>query len=239
MKNIVVFGDSILKGIQLDPISRRYTIDNNIGVEDLEHLYSLHIENSSRFGCTITKAKQLLERTLRHGKPGDIVLLEYGGNDCDYDWAAVSADPDGDYECKTPLAVFKQTHKSVVEMLKSSGVTVFLTNLPPIIAERYLSWICHAGLSRENILKWLGSVETIYRKQELFSRATEEIARECDVPIIDLRSEFLKNRRIDGFFCEDGIHPNSDGQRLIGDAFRRYIDSYRVENTKLIPQPQV
>jgi hypothetical protein len=49
----------------------------------------------------------------------------------------------------------------------------------------------------------------------------------------------LKNRRIDGFFCEDGIHPNSDGQRLIGDAFRRYIDSYRVENTKLIPQPQV
>ncbi|MCL2001677.1 MAG: hypothetical protein FWG74_09595 [Planctomycetes bacterium] len=64
LRKIKVFGDSILKGIQLDPITKRYHINNNIGVDMLSEKFSLSITNHSKFGCTITKGKIVLGKYL-------------------------------------------------------------------------------------------------------------------------------------------------------------------------------
>ena len=91
-------------------------------------------------------------------------------------------------------------------------------------AERYLSWICRDGLSRDNILSWLGDTNAIYRYQERYSHAVEQLAEEYGAPLVDLRGAFLEKRQMEELYCVDGIHPNDQGQLLIRDTFARFIE---------------
>ena len=43
----------------------------------------------------------------------------------------------------------------------------------------------------------------------------EKIAREENCPVLDLREAFLNQWHYEDFLCEDGIHPNEKGYRLI------------------------
>ena len=79
------------------------------------------------------------------------------------------------------------------------------------------------------MLKWLGSVNAIYRVQEHYSRLVEKIAAETNTLIVDLRGAFLKHRRIEGFLCEDGTHPNTEGQKIITEAFLDFAEKLRLQ----------
>jgi lysophospholipase L1-like esterase len=91
-----------------------------------------------------------------------------------------------------------------------------LLTLPPIDSRRYLRFICRDGLSRENILRWLGDVDAIYRWQEKYSAMVGAIAAEEGLRVIDLRGCFLRDGHSpEELLCEDGIHPSRLGQSLI------------------------
>ncbi len=77
-----------------------------------------------------------------------------------------------------------------------------------------MNWVSK-GINKSNILKWLGSVDMIYRRQEMYSLEVMLLATKMAVPIIDIRSAFLKNNRYEDYICCDGIHPNSYGYGLI------------------------
>lgn len=221
IRQIAVFGDSILKGIQLNPANEKYITDNHIDLDMLRNTYALAIENFSKFGCTITKGCEILKKRLSRGLECDIVVMDFGGNDCDFDWQAISENPEAEHQPHTPLDVFEQTYRSIIHMLREKAIRPILATLPPIDPQRFFDWFFR-DLNKENILKWLGSVNTIYRYQENYSRTVEKIAREEDVYLVDLRGEFLKHRRIDNLLCGDGIHPNTEGQKLITTAFSNF-----------------
>ena len=153
------------------------------------------------------------------------VIFEFGGNDCDFDWQSISETPDEEHLCKTPPALFEKIYTELLKKAKAFGKKVFALNLPPIVAARYFKNISQrAGVCAENVLKWLGSVETIYRYQEMYSIMVEKIARAVDVALIDIRSAFLSDHHYENFICEDGIHPNSKGYELI---YKSVIEQYR------------
>ena len=54
----------------------------------------------------------------------------------------------------------------------------------------------------------------------------ERLAREENVPLVDLRGAFLDHWHLDTLLCEDGTHPNSAGQALIGRAFRDFAERW-------------
>ena len=228
LKKIEVFGDSVLKGIQLRS-GNKYCVDNNIDTELLSEKFGLSITNHSKMGCTITKGAELIKRffggDLRSEKKDEFgVVMNYGGNDCDFNWTEISENPDAQHKPRTPLAVFEETYRKVIKALKERGVLPILCTMPPLEPQKYFDWLGR-GLNKANILAWLGgSVSTIYRYQENYSKAVERIAQTERVPLVDLRGEFLTHRRIDGFFCEDGIHPNTKGQGLITAAFVRFAE---------------
>jgi len=224
-RNVEVFGDSILKGVQLDDDNMRYHVDNNIDVEMLEKKFKLNISNFSIFGCTISKAFSLIEKRFKSDKlQCHAIVLNLGGNDCDFDWKAVAERPDEDHQPNTPLDVFAETYRKMIEFLKDNGIRPIITTLPPLDAQKFYNWFC-SGLDKSaNIIKWLGTVETIYRWQENYSRTIERIAEETGTLIVDLRGAFLKHRKLEHLLCADGTHPNTEGQRVITQGFLDFIE---------------
>ena len=219
---VTVYGDSILKGVLLE--NGKYTVNRELE-RRLGADCGLEIRNRSRFGCTISKAMDLIRRdSARPVVDMEYALLEFGGNDCDYDWSQISADPGRDYDCKTPPESFQRSFREAIRLLRGSGRTPVVLTLPPIHSERYLRFICRDGLSRENILSWLGDVEAIYRWQARYSAMVEEIAAEEGTELIDLRSAFLQDgRRSEELLCADGIHPSRSGQDIIYRVLRAEV----------------
>ena len=50
----------------------------------------------------------------------------------------------------------------------------------------------------------------------------EQLARETKTPLVDIRGAFLTHGHLPELLCEDGTHPNSAGQAVIGEAFRAF-----------------
>lgn len=228
MKKIWIFGDSILRGVVWSDSAGRYITSDKLGEKELAQSYHMEIVNRSRFGCTLPKGTLILKKQFEKADACDAALLEYGGNDCDFNWAEVAAAPNEKHLPNTPLDTFEALYKEAVRELKSKGALPVLCNLVPVCSERYLSWITRGGLSRENILHWLGDENAIYRFQERYSRKIEDIAKEENCPIVDLRGAFLDVRQMESLYCIDGIHPNEKGQSLICDTFRSAIQGSRI-----------
>lgn len=223
--NIGVWGDSLLQGVVLDEGQGRYSIlEDNCAVA-LARKIGIKISNNSRFGCTAPKGQKSLYRALEGDVEYAAAVIEYGGNDCDFRWEEIAADPDGEHIPRTPLDIFVRCYTDMIEALKARRVTPVLVTLPPLDAERYFAWITRNGLSKENILKWLGDVQHIYRWHERYSLAISSIASKFSCPLVDIRDAFLSVRNLGGLMCADGIHPNQEGHRLMESVFLAFAEA--------------
>lgn len=222
MNSICLFGDSIGKGVVLDTIRSRYILLKN----SFANLFTLNtgvpLENYSKFGCTITTGKRIIERNVDRIKNLKYTVLEFGGNDCDFDWAAVSQYPDRHHSPKTELEKFESCYAEIIDYVASAGSRPVLLSLPPLDAHRYFSWISK-DRNAKSILHWLGDVEHIYRWHEVYSLTVARLAAIKRVPLLDIRSTFLKVRNYFSLLCDDGIHPNEEGHRLIFSVIKEYI----------------
>ena len=228
VSQIQVLGDSILKGIQVEPATGRYVTRNEIGIPGLERDFGLTIRNGSHFGATVVKGGQLLDRLLERGTPCDAVVMDFGGNDCDFRWAQVAADPEGEHQPNVPLPEFLQRYREMIVRLRLHGIVPVLTTLPPLEPERFFRWWC-GKLDQAAVRRWLGGISNIYAHQENYSRAVEQLARETQTPLVDIRGAFLSHGHVEQLLCEDGTQPNTAGQSQIGEAFREFAHSHLPE----------
>ena len=67
--------------------------------------------------------------------------LEFGGNDCDFDWKLISECPDDIHLPKTPLDELESLYCQIIDDVSESGSKPVLFTLPPLGAKRYFSWI--------------------------------------------------------------------------------------------------
>ena len=224
VRKIEVFGDSILKGIQLNPFNKRYCVDNNIDIDMLSSTYSLDITNRSKYGCTVKKGLSMLNKYLGSKPDCSAILMNYGGNDCDYNWKAISENPEANHEPNTPIKDFISIYTGMIEQIYKKGIQPVITNLPPIEPQRFFDWF-FKGLNKDRISNWLNGVNRIYRFQEYYSHTIEEIARTTGTLLVDLRGAFLKEEQIGALLCMDGVHPNTEGQKLITSEFARFCNT--------------
>ena len=228
LAQIVALGDSILKGIQVDPETKRYVTRNEIGIPALERDFDLTVRNDSHFGASTVKGERLLDRMLERGLACDGVVMDFGGNDCDFKWAEIAADPAADHPPAVPLPEFTRRYRSMIGKLRRRDIVPILTTLPPLEPELFFNWWC-GGLDQAAVRRWLGSDCNIYAHQEQYSRALERLAWEENVPLVDLRGAFLDHWHLDTLLCEDGTHPNTAGQALIGQAFRAFAEQWEAK----------
>ena len=211
--DICIFGDSIGKGVVLHPNMNRYSVIK-VNWDKLFGPMAINIKNYAKFGCTVSKGLSVIKRHAQELMGYKKVLIELGGNDCDFVWKEIADDPEKEHLPKTPLTEFRRLYQQVIEEIRTNGGKPTILNLPPLDPKRYFDWISR-GLNHENILKWLGDIDMIYRWQEMYNVEVMLLATRMNVPIIDIRSSFLKHNNYRDFLCEDGIHPNNHGYELI------------------------
>lgn len=222
---ILVSGDSISRGVIYDEKRRRYCLLGESYVRIMSGLLKGTVHNMARFGNTVTRGLSRLRAEVAERKP-DIVLLEFGGNDCDFNWTEVAGDPAADHQPHTDYARFRQLLSEGINELKRAGIYPVLMTLPPVDAEKYIKFISGGRTeARENIIRWLGGVSKLYWWQERYNAAAAEIAQEAGAKLVDIRGAFLKTPDFRALLCEDGIHPNAAGHRVIAGRIVEYIRS--------------
>jgi len=223
--SVCIFGDSVAKGVVFDGARKKYGLLKDSFANIVGSRQNIAIANFARFGCTISMGGEILKR--HEGELGryDYTILEFGGNDCDYNWAKVSENPLEQHQCNTPIPQFVEKYAELIGRVRQNGGRPVILNLPPIDPQRYFNWICR-GLNEKNILTFLGEIEIIYHWQEMYSKAVEALAVKEKVPLIDIRSAFLRKKDFTPYLCADGIHPNDAGHRLISGVLCRTLPNF-------------
>lgn len=213
IQSIHFWGDSIFKGIVFDEIRGRYVILKKNAARRLGEALGLSIVNNSLMGRTAPEGLEALKETAE-SLDNTLVVLEYGGNDCDFDWAQVAQEPDREHFPKTTIKKFSESLKLSAELVRLRGGLPVFCSLPPLDAARYFEWISR-GLSQEAILVYIGEVQSIFRWQESYSAMVVDIAKEIGCACLPLRDAFVTYTGSESLMCLDGIHPNEKGHAVM------------------------
>jgi lysophospholipase L1-like esterase len=223
---IVAYGDSITKGIVYDNEKSKYSIIKDNFTNIISSSIKGSVYNVGKFGSTIIRGINKMNNDVIKKAP-DIVLIEFGGNDCDFKWDDIGKNPDLEYQPNTDINVFKETLLKMIDTLKNDKIFPALMTLPPLDPFKYFNWIGKGDASAEkNILHWLGSKERLFTWHDSYNNMIAEVAKESRTVLIDIRSEFLKCDNYSDYLCIDGIHPNDKGQSLIASSLLDFIKNH-------------
>lgn len=213
---IHIWGDSLARGIYFNEQKQRYAISSLRYTALLEERFGLPVHNHSIMGITAADGyANFLKNT---SKPEALCVIEYGGNDCDLDWAHLAAHPTEPPQAKAPLSEYRQTLASFVRAVRERGMEPLLVTPVSLHAERYFRWVTR-NLDASAVLKGLsGDVNSIYRWQERYTLAMRDVATHESCPLLDMRDAFLAQSNYEDLMCVDGIHPSEAGYRLIADV---------------------
>jgi lysophospholipase L1-like esterase len=219
--NIAALGDSLTKGVVLNN-ENRYSILNGSFIDIIGDKLNLCIKNYAKFGCTIGFGHSVIDRHSSDISASDVTFLEFGGNDCDFDWKTIAEDPASEHTPKTILESFKKQFLLLVDRVRALGSKPMILSLPPIDSNAYFSFISRFmnDEQKANVVKWLGGdINIITRWHEMYNRVLFEISESTNTPIIDITTPFEKyNGSFMSLMCSDGIHPNAMGHKLIANS---------------------
>lgn len=224
---ITALGDSLTKGVVLTD-RNRYSVTDRGFMDIISSELDLSVGNYAKFGSTVTAGADVMERHSEEIAASEYTFLEYGGNDCDFDWMKIADAPYLEHAARTALDLFKERFAALVARVKELGSVPVIISLPPIISDRYFSFFSRSmtEVQKENVISWLGGdVGIIARWHESYNRALFMVANQTDAHIIDITTPFDTYRGdLNTLFCQDGIHPNADGHKLIANTIvNRYL----------------
>ena len=214
-REIHVWGDSLARGVVYNEQKARYSISHERCTTRLADTLPCKVENHSGMGATVLDGLKWFAPF--EGVAGALCAVEFGGNDCDLDWAYVAAHPNEAITPKVALAVFEPSLRTFVVEIRARGMMPLLVTPLPLHAERYFRWVTR-GLDADAVLHALGDVNHIYRWQERYAIAVRNVALQTHCRVMDLRDVLLSRNDYEDLMCLDGIHPNDAGHRLLSDT---------------------
>ncbi|MBR3542994.1 MAG: SGNH/GDSL hydrolase family protein [Treponema sp.] len=257
--SIIAWGDSILKGVVSGGDSKRFDITEKDSLSQACAALGIELANKSVFGSWMTKTRRTQDRSLRNGASAQIGIIESGTNDSDYDWSAVSADPDAEHLQRCPLDEFSRLMEEAVSVARQNKITPVIMIPTPLVPEWWLNNIC-IGNDEAAIVKFIArkyglqggdqksshdqkaaadgdclqdlkraAAMRLYQNQELFSLKAAAIARSLGVQIVDIRSEFLAHPNYKSLMCLDGVHPNQAGYDFMAQIWKREMPRLGLE----------
>ena len=137
---ICVIGDSITGGVVYLSDSAKYTHWKDSFVNLLGASLDTELKNHSKFGCTSSAALKRLERYAKDISACPTTLVMLGGNDSDFNWPAVAAEPEAPHDCNTPIEKFKEYYNSVLDGIQALGSKPGGDKSHSVYGKRYFDW---------------------------------------------------------------------------------------------------
>ncbi len=158
----------------------------------------------------------------------DIVLMNFGSNDCNFNWDEISKSPLDEHLPNTSLEEFVDTYNRMVDHVLERRSLPVVATLLPVQESRYIDYVCKTrSLDRDKVRSWVDSRPfSLTEHQRSYSDAVADIAHSRGIPLIDLRSAFALNGDCAALIGPDGIHPNSRGQKVMKHCFESFISDY-------------
>lgn len=223
-KNIITFGDSIMFGIVVNPDNMRYVKPKEYDLKALGEQKGLRLTNLSRMGRDSKDGLEVVKNYVSQNPAPDIAVIEYGGNDCTYNWRELSINPAKENgHPKVELDNYLENLTEITTILQNKGCKVYYMNLPPIDGETHLDWLTKDGLNKDNLLSFLGTSDTIRRVHAEYNSEMEKLANKLNVQILDIRSKFDLSCRAE-LLSIDGVHPSRKGLSIIQNEIGNFLD---------------
>jgi len=213
MNEIYLFGDSASQGIVLDE-NGQYRVSRQ-GCIRLLKRKGVPIRNYAVHGYTVQQGLDSFESM--QIEPGARCIIQFGGNDSDLDWDAVSQEPGIFHDGQVPLQEFRNDLVRFVREARDRFLEPMLVTPLALISTRFYRWVSRER-DADHILSYLREdTESMCRWQERYATAVREVAAGENCRLIDIRSWLLDRLDYPSLFCADGIHPNEAGHAVIAD----------------------
>ena len=119
-EKVVIWGDSLARGVVWNAQRGRHGYCHKSAAQVAGEKLGLSIENRARFGYTSEQGLDVMQHDLAEGIACDAAVIEFGGNDCNFDWAAISDNPDAKHDPVTTPERFVQTLRTMVQTSTSA-----------------------------------------------------------------------------------------------------------------------
>ena len=216
---LVVFGDSILKGVITIPNSGKlFDTTENDSLTLAQKELGFELDNRSIYGNITSKGLIKLQKFFEKGGEADFCIIEFGSNDCDYDWGTLVQ--------KVPLEDYLANLAAMVKLCREHKVTPLMMGLIPYVCDDWYQTIIK-GQNEAAILDFLGgSSETLGKNQLIYKNAQADFVQKNKVQFLDPWTIFEGHKEL---MCYDGIHPNEKGYELLSKAWIKFLSEVKKE----------
>lgn len=231
---LVVFGDSILKGVITIPESKNlFDVTQNDSLSLAQKELGFEMDNRSIYGNITSKGLVKLQKFLEKGGKADFCIIEFGSNDCDYDWNVFpEGQPAPDFAEINPKVQFDEYLANLTQMTglcRAHKITPVIMNLIPYVCDRWFKTIAKAH-NETAMLEFLhGTPDTLGKNQQRYQNALMEFASTSNIQTIDAWTLFTNTQNSATLMCDDGIHPNEDGYKLLSKLWIERIPQLKRE----------
>lgn len=216
---LVVFGDSILKGVITIPESKNlFDVTPNDSLTLAQKELDFELDNRSIYGNITSKGLVKLQKFFEKGGSADFCVIEFGSNDCDYDWGTLIQ--------KVPLGQYLENLAQMIKLCRDNKVTPLMMGLIPYVCDDWFKTIIK-GQDEAAILNFLGgTAETLGKNQLIYKNAQAEFVQKNNVQFLDPWTIFEGHKEL---MCYDGIHPNEKGYELLSKAWINFLSQVKKE----------
>ena len=216
---LVVFGDSILKGVITIPNSGKlFDTTENDSLTLAQKELGFELDNRSIYGNITSKGLLKLQKFFDKGESADFCVIEFGSNDCDYDWGTLVQ--------KVPLEDYLANLTAMVKLCREHKVTPLMMGLIPYVCDDWFKTIIK-GHDEAAILNFLGgSAETLGKNQLIYKNAQADFVQKNNVQFLDPWTIFQGHKEL---MCYDGIHPNEEGYQQLSKAWIKFLSEVKKE----------
>ncbi|NJP41272.1 hypothetical protein HCH52_09440 [Oscillospiraceae bacterium HV4-5-C5C] len=221
-----LWGDSVIKQLIWNDTENQYQVLQPAPLSSAAIPGLIRFQNHGQIGSTTEHALKTMQHFLSSDHRGDAVLLEYGGNDCDFNWRLVASDPAGAHQPHVLPERFTDNLTKLIQRIRDQGMVPLMMTLPPVDGPRYLNYLCkQKQLDPGHLLTFLGDANRISRFQEHYSWLVQQLADQLACPLVEVRQAFLTRNDFHALICADGIHPSLAGYELIARCIRDFWQS--------------
>lgn len=212
---IICFGDSVTRGITYIKGRLRIVKEN---YPALLHEFlgaDTEVLNKGVFNDNSDLLLHRLEKDVIKQLP-DYVLIEIGGNDCDFRWDEVAQVKDDTHTPVVPLDRYIANLQHMVNRIYEAGAVPILMNLIPLDPVRY--YTRRREQHGSSIAHWIAQCGGIEHWHGMYNRALVQMANKWDMLMLDVRTAFKESGDLSELLSDDGIHPTKKGYKVLADA---------------------